>query len=118
MSKRDELKNKKIAVLMGGLSAERDISLRTGQAVLQALQANDCNAVAVDAGRDLPIQLRDVEAELAFICLHGRFGEDGTVQGLLEMMQIPYTGSGVMASSMAIDKVITKRSQLYQIILI
>jgi D-alanine-D-alanine ligase len=113
MSQGSELKTRKIAVLMGGLSAEREISLRTGQAVLQALLANGCDAVAVDAGRDLPTQLREAGTDLAFICLHGRYGEDGTVQGLLEMMQIPYTGSGVLASSMAIDKVITKQILLY-----
>jgi len=113
MTKRDDLKKKKIAVLMGGLSAERDISLKTGQAVLQALLENGCDAVAVDAGRDLPAQLREIGTEVAFICLHGRYGEDGTVQGLLEMMQIPYTGSGVMSSSMAMDKVVTKQIMLY-----
>lgn len=110
---RTELKNKKIAVLMGGLSAEREVSMKTGQAVLRALLENGCDAVAIDAGRDLPSQLRSVDAEVAFICLHGRYGEDGTVQGLLEMMQIPYTGSGVMSSSMVMDKVVTKQILLY-----
>ena len=113
MAKPDELKNKRIAVLMGGLSAEREISLKTGRAVLKALFENGCNAIAVDVGRDLPEQLRAVDAEVAFICLHGRYGEDGTVQGLLEMMQIPYTGSGVLSSSMAMDKVVTKQILLY-----
>jgi len=113
MTNQNELKNKKIAVLMGGLSAEREVSLKTGQAVLKALLENGCNAVAVDVGRDLPGQLRAVEAELAFICLHGRYGEDGTVQGMLEMMYIPYTGSGVMSSSMVMDKVVTKQLLLY-----
>ena len=113
MTNQDELKNKKIAVLMGGLSAEREISLKTGQAVLKALLENGCDAVAIDVGRDLPGQLRAVEAELAFICLHGRYGEDGTVQGMLEMLHIPYTGSGVMSSSMVMDKVVTKQILLY-----
>jgi len=113
MMNRNELKNKKIAVLMGGLSAEREISLKTGQAVFKALLENGCDAVAVDVGRDLPGQLQAAEAELAFICLHGRYGEDGTVQGLLEMIQIPYTGSGVMSSSMVMDKVVTKQILLY-----
>lgn len=113
MTNQDELKNKKIAVLMGGLSAEREISLKTGQAVLKALLANGCDAVAIDVGRDLPGQLRAVAAELAFICLHGRYGEDGTVQGMLEMMHIPYTGSGVMSSSMVMDKLVTKQLLLY-----
>lgn len=110
---RTELKNKKMAVLMGGLSAEREISLKTGQAVLSALLENGCDAVAIDAGYDLPAKLREVGADVAFICLHGRYGEDGTVQGLLEMMQIPYTGSGVMSSSMVMDKIITKKILLY-----
>jgi len=110
---REELLRKKIAVLMGGLSAEREISFKTGNACLQALQQLNYQAVAVDAGHDLPRQLQDGGVEVAFIALHGRFGEDGRVQGLLEMLQIPYTGSGVMASSMAIDKVITKKLLLY-----
>ena len=107
------MKQKRTAVLMGGLSAEREISLKTGNAVLKALQENGCNAVGVDVGHDLPLQLRDAQAEQAFICLHGRYGEDGTVQGLLEMMRIPYTGSGVMSSSMAMDKVVSKQIMLY-----
>ena len=113
MSNRDVLKKKRTAVLMGGLSAEREISLKTGHAVLKALLESGCNAVAVDVGHDLPAQLRNAHAEQAFICLHGRYGEDGTVQGLLEMMQIPYTGSGVMSSSMAMDKVVSKQILLY-----
>jgi D-alanine-D-alanine ligase len=113
MENRNDLKNKKIAVLMGGLSAEREISLKTGQAVLKALLESGCNAVAVDVGHDLPGQLRAAGTEVAFICLHGRYGEDGTVQGLLEMIRIPYTGSGVMSSSMVIDKVVTKQILLY-----
>lgn len=101
-------KDKKIAVLMGGLSAERDISLRSGNACLKALIAKGYNAVAIDAGRDLPFRLKDEGIEVAFIALHGRYGEDGTVQGLLEVMGIPYTGSGVLASAIAINKAITK----------
>ena len=99
----------KVAVLMGGLSAEREISLMSGAGVLQALRSRGVNAHPFDpAERDLG----DLKAEgfdRCFIALHGRFGEDGTVQGALELLGIPYTGSGVMASSMAIDKVMTKR---------
>ncbi len=98
---------------MGGLSAEREVSLRTGAAVLGALQAAGYDAVGVDAGRDLPQRLAAEAAEVAFIALHGRFGEDGTVQGLLELLGIPYTGSGVLASSMAMDKVATKKILLH-----
>ena len=110
---RSQLKQQRIAVLMGGLSAEREVSLRTGQAVLNALLEQGYDAVAVDVGRDLPAQLRDCKAEAAFISLHGRYGEDGTVQGLLEMLQIPYTSSGVMASSMAMDKVVAKQIMIH-----
>jgi D-alanine-D-alanine ligase len=99
----------KVAVLMGGLSAEREISLLSGQGVLQALRASGVDAQAFDpAQRDLGELKREGFAR-CFIALHGRFGEDGTVQGALEWMGIPYTGSGVMASSIAMDKVMTKR---------
>ena len=101
-------KDKKIAVLMGGLSAERDISFRSGNACLKALIVRGYNAVGIDAGRDLPFKLKDEGIEVAFIALHGRYGEDGTVQGLLEVMGIPYTGSGVLASAIAINKAVTK----------
>ena len=99
----------KVAVLMGGASAEREISLMSGQGVLQALRAKGVDAHAFDPSqRDLAELKRDGFAR-CFIALHGRFGEDGTVQGALELLGIPYTGSGVMASSIAIDKVMTKR---------
>jgi D-alanine-D-alanine ligase len=104
-----ELKEKKIAVLMGGLSAEREISLRTGRAVLAALQTAGYRVCGIDAGRDLPERLRAEGVEVAFIALHGRYGEDGAVQGLLEILGIPYTGSGVLASAIAMDKVTTKK---------
>ncbi len=99
----------KVAVLMGGRSAEREISLMSGQGVLQALRSQGVDAHAFDpAERDLG-DLKKEGFARCFIALHGRFGEDGTVQGALELLGIPYTGSGVMASSMAIDKVMTKR---------
>jgi D-alanine-D-alanine ligase len=99
----------KVAVLMGGASAERDISIMSGTGVLQALQSRGVDAHAFDPSqRDLSELKREGFAR-CFIALHGRFGEDGTVQGALELLGIPYTGSGVMASSIAIDKVMTKR---------
>ena len=99
----------KTAVLMGGTSAEREISLMSGNGVLQALRAQGVDAYAFDtAERDLS-QLKLDGCQRCFIALHGRFGEDGTVQGALELMRMPYTGSGVMASSVAMDKVMTKR---------
>ena len=99
----------KVAVLMGGQSAEREISLMSGTGVLQALRAKGVDAHPFDPSeRDLST-LKTEGFARCFIALHGRFGEDGTVQGALELLGIPYTGSGVMASSMAIDKVMTKR---------
>ncbi len=110
---RDELKKKRIAVLMGGLSAEREISLRTGKAVSEALAHAGYSIEELDAGRDLPERLSAMDIDVAFIALHGRFGEDGTVQGLLEILRIPYTGSGVLASSLAMDKVMAKKIFLH-----
>ncbi len=99
----------KVAVLMGGRSAEREISLMSGMGVLKALQSRGVDAYAFDpAERDLS-ELKREGVGRCFIALHGRFGEDGTVQGALELLGIPYTGSGVMASSISIDKVTTKR---------
>ncbi|MHB1512692.1 MAG: D-alanine--D-alanine ligase [Acidiferrobacter sp.] len=97
----------KVAVLCGGASSEREISLKSGAAVLAALRARGVDAHGVDAGRDLPMRLAE-GYDRAFIALHGRLGEDGCVQGLLEVMGIPYTGSGVAASALAMDKVATK----------
>jgi D-alanine-D-alanine ligase len=99
----------KVAVLMGGHSAEREVSLMSGSGVLKALQSKGVNAHAFDpAERDL-CDLKRKGFKRCFIALHGRFGEDGTVQGALELLGIPYTGSGVMASAISIDKVTTKR---------
>jgi D-alanine-D-alanine ligase len=99
----------KVAVLMGGVSAEREVSLMSGTGVLQALRASGVDAHAFDpAERELGDLRREGFAR-CFIALHGRFGEDGTVQGALELLGIPYTGSGVMASAIAIDKAMTKR---------
>ncbi len=99
----------KVAILMGGTSAEREVSLMSGQGVLQALRSIGVDAHAFDpAERDLAELRRDGFAR-CFIALHGRYGEDGTVQGALELLGVPYTGSGVMASSIAMDKVMTKR---------
>ena len=103
------MKNKKIGVLMGGISKEREISFKTGRAVLAALQRQGYQAFEIDAGIHLAEQLKTESVEIAFICLHGNFGEDGTVQGLLEWLGIPYTGSGVLASALAMDKAILNR---------
>ena len=99
----------KVAVLMGGSSAERQVSMMSGGGVLAALRSQGVDAQAFDpAERELGELKRD-GFERVFIALHGRHGEDGTVQGALELLGLPYTGSGVMASSMAMDKVMTKR---------
>ena len=100
----------KIGVICGGRSAEREVSLRSGEAVYQALlSAGYTNVVKIDAKNDLVEQLKENKIELAFLSLHGKYGEDGTIQGLLEMLDIPYTGSGVLASAMAISKIATKK---------
>ena len=102
------MKFRKIGVLLGGLSSEREVSLRTGEAVLDALRdrGHDCVPVYVD--HDVDVALRQEQIDVAFIALHGRWGEDGCIQGLLECLGIPYTGSGVLASSLGMDKVIAK----------
>jgi D-alanine-D-alanine ligase len=104
------MKSRKIAVLMGGLSAEREVSLKSGTAVHKALLAQGYDAIAIDVGRNLPAVLVTEKIEAAFIALHGRYGEDGCIQGLLELMQIPYTGSGVLASALAMHKLYSKQT--------
>lgn len=104
----------KTAVLMGGPSAEREISLKSGAQVQENLLAAGVDAVAIDAGSDVLDRIREVEAERAFIVLHGPWGEDGVVQGALETIGMPYTGSGVLGSALAMDKLRTK--QIWQCI--
>jgi len=113
MMTREELKKKQVAVLMGGMSGEREVSLRTGKAILGALQQEGYRAVGIDVGRDLPVRLAEAKADCAFVALHGRYGEDGSVQGMLELLGIPYTGSGVLASALAMDKALTKQLLLH-----
>lgn len=98
----------RIAVLMGGTSAEREISLRSGRAVLQALLNKGVDAFGIDVDEQLVERLQSEKIDKVFNMLHGRGGEDGTLQGLLDMMAIPYTGSGVLGSALAMDKVRTK----------
>jgi len=99
----------KVAVLMGGTSAERQVSLMSGTGVLNALQSSGVDAHAFDPAERELVELKRDRFERVFIALHGRHGEDGTVQGALELLGIPYTGSGVMASAIAMDKVMSKR---------
>jgi D-alanine-D-alanine ligase len=108
-----EMRKKKIGVLLGGLSAEREVSLRSGKAVFKALKSMGYPVVAIDAKGDFYAKLKKQKIEQVFIALHGGHGENGAVQGMLEIMGIPYTGSGVLASSLAMDKVASKKIFLY-----
>ncbi len=105
---------RKVGVLLGGLSSERDVSIRTGQAVLEALRQRGHDAVPVYVDRDLDVALRDQHIDVAFIALHGRWGEDGScVQACSRCSGIPYTGSGVLASALAMDK--AKAKELFRL---
>ena len=111
--RRKDLLEKKIGVLMGGRSAEREVSLKSGTAVYNSLRSLKFNVVAIDAGEDLCAVLKKQKIEIAFIALHGGHGENGAVQGMLEIMGIPYTGSGILASALAMDKEATKKIFYY-----
>ena len=100
--------NPRVAVLMGGPSAEREVSLSSGRECAAALREADCDVIEVDAGLDLVARLSEIKPDVVFNALHGRWGEDGCVQGLLEWLRIPYTHSGVLASAMTMDKQRTK----------
>jgi D-alanine-D-alanine ligase len=99
----------RVGVLMGGWGEEREISLKTGEAVTKALAAKGHDVVRIDASAGIDVRLREACIDTAFLALHGRMGEDGKIQGLLEVMGIPYTGSGVMASAVAMNKPVAKR---------
>ena len=99
-----------VVVLKGGASAEREISLISGSTVFNGLQKLGVNAAMIDVGNDIIDQLREAKPDLVVIMLHGKDGEDGVIQGMLEMMQLPYTGSGVLASAIAMDKELSKKT--------
>ncbi|HAG50187.1 MAG: D-alanine--D-alanine ligase [Deltaproteobacteria bacterium GWC2_42_51] len=103
------LKGMRIGVLMGGMSTERDISLRSGNAVYNALVQKGYDAVAVDVGNDVYNNILKERIDIAFLALHGKYGEDGTIQGLLEIVGIPYTGSDILSSAISINKALAKR---------
>jgi len=107
------LTDKKIGVLMGGVSSEREVSLRSGSAVFNALKKLGYNAVAIDAASDICGILKKEKIDIAFLVLHGGWGEDGSIQGLLEVMGIPYTGSDVISSAIAMNKLASKKVFLY-----
>ena len=102
------MKSKRVGILMGGLSSERDVSIVTGEAIYEALSARGYNVAKVFVDRDIDQVLRQDPIDVAFIALHGTYGEDGCMQGLLEILGIPYTGSGVTASAIAMDKLKSK----------
>ena len=103
-----ELKEKNIGVLMGGLSPEREVSLISGDAVLKALKRKRLNGVGIDVDNNIASTLQKKRVDLAFIALHGLYGEDGAIQGLLEYAKIPYTGPGILGSALAYDKIKSK----------
>ena len=107
------LRSKKIGVLMGGGSSEREVSLKSGTAICTTLKSLNYNVVSIDAGKDLCSVLSREMIDIAFIALHGGHGENGAVQGMLEIMNIPYTGSGILASALAMDKEASKKVFLY-----
>jgi D-alanine-D-alanine ligase len=107
------LKTKKIGVLMGGKSTEREVSVRSGKAICNALNFLKYNAVPIDVGDDLCEVLKKAQIDIAFIALHGGLGENGAVQGMLEVTHIPYTGSGILASALAMDKEASKKVFIY-----
>jgi D-alanine-D-alanine ligase len=106
--------DKRVGVLMGGTSAEREVSLKSGTAIHNVLKTAGYNTVAIDVGSDICNTLASAGVEIAFLALHGGYGEDGSIQGMLEVLGIPYTGSGVLASALAMDKEASKKFFLYQ----
>ena len=103
-----ELRQMRVGVLFGGMSEERPISLMTGSAIVNTLHGEGYDTIGIDVNETVSEKIRKEKIEVAIVALHGRFGEDGTIQGLLELMRIPYTGSGVLGSALAMDKIITK----------
>jgi len=104
-----ENKNKHIAVLMGGWNSEREVSLASGESVFQALTKMGYHATKIDFSRQIFRQLQEVKPDLIFNALHGQFGEDGRIQGLLDILQMPYTHSGALASAICMDKILTRK---------
>ncbi|MCG8555464.1 MAG: D-alanine--D-alanine ligase [Proteobacteria bacterium] len=107
------MKTKRVGVLMGGLGAEREVSLRSGEAVCNTLHERGYDVRKIFVDRDIDRVLRQTAIDVAFLALHGPYGEDGCIQGMLEMLDIPYTGSGVLASALAMDKV--KAKELFRL---
>jgi D-alanine-D-alanine ligase len=104
----------KVVVIMGGDSSEREVSLRSGQAVFNALKSKGYDVETLDINADSAYELKQIKPDVAFLALHGKKGEDGTVQGMLEILGIPYTGPGVSCSAICMDKVLTKKMLSYE----
>lgn len=109
MNRDEKEKMVKVGVLMGGISAEREVSMNTGQCVIQALEQRSYEVIPIDVREDIAARLVGIKMDVAFNALHGKFGEDGVMQGLLEMLRIPYTGSGILASALAMDKIFSRQ---------
>ena len=105
-------KDTRVAVLMGGWSAEREVSLSSGNACAKALQEIGYQVIPIDVGRDIASVLTDAKPDVAFNALHGKYGEDGTIQGLFDMIGVPYAGCGVLSSAVAMEKDIAKRQEM------
>lgn len=105
---------KKVAILYGGLSTEREVSLNSGKAIFDAIQEKPYESQLIDVDKNLAEKLDEYKPDVAVIALHGRYGEDGCVQGVLELLGIPYTGPGVMASAVALNKIFTKKILVYE----
>ena len=110
---RKKKKSLRIGVIAGGISSEREISLLTGENIYRSLLKSGYNAIFIDLKNDFINDFKKIN--LAFLALHGRYGEDGTIQGLMEIMKIPYTGSGVLGSAIAINKILTKKISIAQL---
>lgn len=109
-----DLQNKKIGIIMGGDSRERDVSLRSGRKVLESLKNQGFNVTELQMSENLPHELKNRKIDIAFIALHGGMGEDGTIQGLLEILKLPYTGSGVLGNALAMNKIVSKKIWQYE----
>ncbi|MHB1127994.1 MAG: D-alanine--D-alanine ligase, partial [Bacillota bacterium] len=105
---------KKVAVLLGGPSSEREVSLRSGQSVYEALLQKGYDAVKIDPDHNLAAKIQEARPDVVFIALHGKWGEDGAVQGLLEILGLPYTGCNILASALAMNKIATKKALLFE----
>jgi D-alanine-D-alanine ligase len=104
-----KIQNKKIGVLCGGISSEREISLKSGKAVYDAIKKSGFKVVLIDVDKNIAQKLIKEKIDVAYVTLHGPMGEDGTIQGMLEIMEIPYTGCGVFSSSASMDKIVSKK---------